>query len=211
MKYLVSDIERLGEEIDALPPPDPGRRKVGKKEAVILLANKLKAAARRGFSTAELLEVLATKGLKIHVDTLRAAFRDVGRVAATGPARGQRKAGEPKGARAEAETVKDKAADRPRSGGSDDDGPDQRTATEPRASDRAPVGASVGGRRPELSVLPVGAGKQVRTESGSGTVADLGTAPERGAGTRGNGDERRPAAFASGRGTVSPREDSDDL
>jgi len=103
MKYLVSDIERLGEEIDALPAPDPGRRKVGKKEAVILLANKLKAAARRGFSTAELLEVLATKGLKIHVDTLRAAMRDVGRVAATRPARGQRKAGEPKGARAEAE------------------------------------------------------------------------------------------------------------
>src|SRR5450432_95008 len=147
MKYLVSDIERLGEEIDALPAPDPGRRKVGKKEAVILLANKLKAAARRGFSTAELLEVLATKGLKIHVDTLRAAMRDVGRVAATRPARGQRKAGEPKGARAEAEAVKDKAADRPRSGGSDDDRPDQRTAAEPRASDRAPVGASVDGRR----------------------------------------------------------------
>ena len=94
MKYLVSDIERLGEEIDALPAPDPGRRKVGKKEAVILLANRLKAAARRGFSTAELLEVLASKGLTVHIDTVRAAMKVGGRRAATSPVRNRERPGE---------------------------------------------------------------------------------------------------------------------
>jgi hypothetical protein len=37
MKYLVSEVERWGREIDALPAPDPGRRRVGKEEAVTLI------------------------------------------------------------------------------------------------------------------------------------------------------------------------------
>jgi hypothetical protein len=32
MKYLVSDVERWGKEIDAMPAPDPGRRTVGKRK-----------------------------------------------------------------------------------------------------------------------------------------------------------------------------------
>jgi hypothetical protein len=80
-----------------MPPPDPGRRKVGKKEAVFLLAKKLQAAARRGFSTAELLEILASKGLKVHVDTVRAALRLVGRGAVTSPGRSRKSAGAPNG------------------------------------------------------------------------------------------------------------------
>ena len=96
MKYLVSDVESWGKELDAMPAPDPGRRKVGKKEAVFLLAKKLQAAARRGFSTAELLEVLASKGLTVHIDTVRAALKLVGRSAATRPGGGRRSAGAPK-------------------------------------------------------------------------------------------------------------------
>ena len=97
MKYLVSDVESWGKELDAMPAPDPGRRKVGKKEAVFLLAKKLQAAARRGFSTAELLEVLASKGLTVHIDTVRAALKLVGRSAAARPGGGRRSAGAPKG------------------------------------------------------------------------------------------------------------------
>ena len=37
MKYLVSEVERWGQEIDALRAPDPGRRRVGKKKAVTLI------------------------------------------------------------------------------------------------------------------------------------------------------------------------------
>jgi hypothetical protein len=97
MKYLVSEVENWGKEIDALRAPDPGRRKVGKKEAVFLLAKKLQAAARRGFSTAELLEILASKGLKVHVDAVRAALRLVGRGAVTSPGRSRKSAGAPTG------------------------------------------------------------------------------------------------------------------
>ena len=96
MKYLVSDVESWGKELDAMPAPDPGRRRVGKKEAVFLLAKKLQAAARRGFSTAELLEVLASKGLTVHIDTVRAALKLVGRSAATRPGGDRRSAGAPK-------------------------------------------------------------------------------------------------------------------
>jgi hypothetical protein len=93
MKYLVSEVETWGKEIDALPAPDPGRRKVGKKEAVFLLAKKLQAAARRGFSTTELLEVLASKGLTVHVDTVRAALKVGGRRAVTSPVRNRESTG----------------------------------------------------------------------------------------------------------------------
>ena len=78
MRYLVSQIEQWGAEIDAMPAPDPGRRKVGKKEAIVLLAKKLQAAQRRGHSTADLHEALSVMGLKVHVDTLRSALRTAG-------------------------------------------------------------------------------------------------------------------------------------
>jgi hypothetical protein len=93
MKYLVSEVENWGKEIDALPAPDPGRRKVGKKAAVFLLAKKLQAAARRGFSTAELLEILASKGLTVHVDTVRAALKVGARGAVTSPVRNRKSTG----------------------------------------------------------------------------------------------------------------------
>jgi hypothetical protein len=109
MKYLVSEVENWGKEIDALPAPDPGRKKVGKKAAVFLLAKKLQAAARRGFSTAELLEVLASKGLTVHVDTVRAALKLGGRGAVTSPVRNRKSTGAlrrlPDGNGIEAETT----------------------------------------------------------------------------------------------------------
>ena len=37
MKYLVSEVERWGREIDALRAPNPGRRRVSKKKAITLI------------------------------------------------------------------------------------------------------------------------------------------------------------------------------
>jgi hypothetical protein len=90
IKYLVSQVAGWREELAALPPPDPGRRKVGKHQAVIMMAKELQAAARQGYTTRELLELLAAKGLKIHVDTLREALRQARRSARTGQVRSRR-------------------------------------------------------------------------------------------------------------------------
>jgi hypothetical protein len=90
IEYLVSQVEGWREELAALPPPDPGRRKVGKHQAVIMMAKELQAAARQGYTTRELLELLAAKGLKIHVDTLREALRQARRSARIGQVRSRR-------------------------------------------------------------------------------------------------------------------------
>ena len=91
MKYLVSEVERWGEELGALAP-DPGGRKVGKREAVLLLAKQLQAAAHRGLSTLELRAALAEKGLEVHIDLVREALRFTGKSAGakTGRRRAQR-------------------------------------------------------------------------------------------------------------------------
>jgi hypothetical protein len=90
IQYLVSQVEGWREEFAALPPPDPGRRKVGKHQAVIMMAKELQAAARQGYTTWELLELLAAKGLKIHVDTLREALRQARPSTRTGQVRSRR-------------------------------------------------------------------------------------------------------------------------
>jgi hypothetical protein len=146
MKYMVSEVETWGKEIDAMPAPDPGRRRVGKKEAVILIAKKLRAATRRGFSTAELLDVLAAKGLKVHADTLRAALKVGGRGAATCPVRSRRIAGGPKGLREGNGPALDTATGWPNAGGSVRDRPEQLADVGPElglALDRSAVGESV--------------------------------------------------------------------
>jgi hypothetical protein len=126
MKYLVSEVESWGKDIDAIPAPDPGRRKVGKKEAVFLLARKLQAAARRGVLTAELLEVLASKGLTVHIDTVRAALKVGRRGAVTSPVRSRRIAGGPKGLREGNGAASDRASGRPNARGSVGVRPEQR-------------------------------------------------------------------------------------
>jgi hypothetical protein len=87
MRYLVSQVETWGAEIDAMPAPDPGGRKVGKKEALVMLARQLQTAVRRGYSTTALHAALSEMGLHVHVDTLRAALRAAGRSSAKRPAR----------------------------------------------------------------------------------------------------------------------------
>jgi hypothetical protein len=172
MKYLVSEVESWGKEIDAMPAPDPGRRRVGKKEAVILLAKKLRAAARRGFSTAELLDVLAAKGLKVHADTLRAALKVGGRGAVRCPVRSRRLDGGPKGLREGNGPASDTASGRPNAGGSVGDRPDQ----------RADVGPELG-----LVLGRSAFGESVEAESESNTASGRSNA----GGSDGNGPDQR--------------------
>ena len=144
MKYLVSEVESWGREIDAIPGPDPGRPKVG-KEAVPMLARKLQAAARPGVSTAELLEVLASKGLTVHVDPVRAALKVGGRGAVTSPVPRRRIAGRPNGLREGTGAASDTASGRPNARGSVGDRPAERADVGPKvrlALGRSAVGES---------------------------------------------------------------------
>jgi hypothetical protein len=60
-----------------MPTPDPTTGTVGKRAALEMMAKELQALSRRGYTTAELLELLATKGIHIHEETLRAVLRTV--------------------------------------------------------------------------------------------------------------------------------------
>jgi hypothetical protein len=113
MKYQVSQVQQWGEELDALPAPEPGSRMVGKREAVLLLADKLQSAARRGVSRAALLEALEAKGIKVHLDLLREALKHVGKVSGHRRARAPKKDGFAPATTATEHQEKDRPADEP--------------------------------------------------------------------------------------------------
>ena len=54
-----------------MPAPDPATLKLGKRAAIEVMRKELQALVRRGYTTAELLDVLAVKGLQVHEETLR--------------------------------------------------------------------------------------------------------------------------------------------
>jgi hypothetical protein len=238
MKYLVSQVEAWGEELDALPAPDPGGRKVGKRAAVQLLAKKLQAAARRGFSTAELLEVLAAKGLKVHVDTLRDALRSVGRTGTTPAPRGRRRSGEAtasgseegkagaSGDEQDAHAGHEPETAPPTSpspvGLADEHRPSEDPERRAEGRDAAPVAGAVAVavERTEPPGGPLGARRGVGTAvSASHASNGSGKSPDGGAGrggagggvpSRGVGGEEGGGP-AAGRGSFSPRADSEEI
>jgi hypothetical protein len=75
MTFTVSQVNAWRAELAAMPAPDPTTRAVGKRAALEMIAKELQALSRRGYTTAELLELLATKGLHTHEETLRAVLR----------------------------------------------------------------------------------------------------------------------------------------
>jgi hypothetical protein len=75
MTFTVSQVNAWRSELAAMPAPDPTTRAVGKRAALEMMAKELQALSRRGYTTAEMLELLATKGLNIHEETLRAVLR----------------------------------------------------------------------------------------------------------------------------------------
>jgi hypothetical protein len=185
-KYLVSQVERWGEELDDLRPPDPGSRKVGKREAVLLLARKLQSAAKRGFTTAELLAVLAEKGLAVHVDLLREALRSEAGGRTTAGRGGRRKGAAPgKGERRKEEAGNGPAetteADAGPGGSQPAETPEAMTEVEPelnleptRAGGRDAEGRSAAGpqeaapeepRRPDRRAVGIDAGLGAETDT----------------------------------------------
>jgi hypothetical protein len=183
MRYLVSQVEQWGAEIDAMPAPDPGRRKVGKKEAIVLLARKLQAAARRGFSTAELHEALSAMGLKVHVDTLRSALRDAGQRPSKQPARARRSRGVLERRRPESRREGERA-----------DGRDPHGITGDKATARAAANEPRNGPEVVTGRTPAAITKVDRSHLGMTQAVRPGP---------------RPASID--RATFIPREDSDEL
>jgi hypothetical protein len=225
MKYQVSQVQQWGEELDALSPPDPGSRMVGKREAVLLLAEKLQAAMQRGLSKAALLEALEARGLKVHVDLLREALKH-GKASAQRPGRAPRRTRR----EAAAETGSEPSA----AGRTDRNPAEVRAASiagassEPRRSEPRPDAEN------QTTQAPVKPPAQVGTKSGSRsapsgdgqaarstrvpTSVDAAkpsvTSPDRaesaGPGGKPGGGDKTGAA-PTGRGSFIPRSDSDTI
>jgi hypothetical protein len=162
MKYLVSQVEQWGDELETLAP-DPGRRKVGKREAVLLLARQLQAAARRGLSALELRAALAAKGLEVHIDLVREALRSAGKTAGATAGRRRRRSAASSAPEVGADTDRGEPA-----------GP-ERSQEGPRdvAADVMSESESAGPRpNPEVVADVVGVAPVVDPGTGTGVLAD---------------------------------------
>jgi hypothetical protein len=206
MKYQVSQVQQWGEELDALPAPEPGSRMVGKREAVLLLADKLQSAARRGVSRAALLEALEAKGLKVHIDLLREALRHVGKTSGQRQTRAPRKSQRAAAAAGDERAGKNRETGGPRNAVGPDRGP---------GDDGIPAGVSMGAEAGAPSVQSTERGRtERRREDDEATViapaatserigANVGSAPASGTGevtteSRGGSKERQGAITSVG-------------
>ena len=131
MTITLAQVDSWRAEARTLSPPDSRDRKVGKSEAVALMAAELRGLARRGYSVDQLVAWLATKGLIVHRDTLRRALRKGRATRATTAGISDRSAADDKRDRFEAAKPITRKP-RPRSS---DDGPrglDRTSAATPR-------------------------------------------------------------------------------
>lgn len=69
--YTVESANRLAEELRAIPPKDPAKRKLDKQGMVSLLAGELVGLQQRGYSIEEVAESLRGRGLAITTPTLK--------------------------------------------------------------------------------------------------------------------------------------------
>ena len=69
--YTVEGANRLVEELKALPPKDPAKRKLDKQGMVSLLAGEIIALQQRGYTIEEVAESLRGRGLAITTPTLK--------------------------------------------------------------------------------------------------------------------------------------------
>jgi hypothetical protein len=114
MTFTVSQVNAWRSELAAMPAPDPTTRAVGKRAALEMMAKELQALSRRGYTIAEMLELLATKGLNIHEETLRAVLRTArssGPRASTGPRPSQSPTGSSQGAAGQTGQEEDRRPD----------------------------------------------------------------------------------------------------
>jgi hypothetical protein len=71
MDYTLENANRLVEELRAIPPKDPSKRKLDKQGMVRILANELVALQQRGYTIEEVAESLRGRGLEITTPTLK--------------------------------------------------------------------------------------------------------------------------------------------
>ena len=71
MDYTLETANRLIEELRAIPPKDPAKRKLDKQGMVRILANELVALQQRGYTIEEVAESLRGRGLEITTPTLK--------------------------------------------------------------------------------------------------------------------------------------------
>jgi hypothetical protein len=71
MDYTLENANRLVEELRAIPPKDPAKRKLDKQGMVRILANELIALQQRGYTIEEVAESLRGRGLSITTPTLK--------------------------------------------------------------------------------------------------------------------------------------------
>jgi hypothetical protein len=71
IEYTVESANRLAEELRAIPPKDPAKRKLDKQGMVRLLAGEIVALQQRGYTIEEVAEGLRGRGLAITTPTLK--------------------------------------------------------------------------------------------------------------------------------------------
>jgi hypothetical protein len=69
--YTVESANRMAEDLRAIPPKDPAKRKLDKQGMVRLLAGELVALQQRGYTIEEVAESLHGRGLAITTPTLK--------------------------------------------------------------------------------------------------------------------------------------------
>ena len=71
IEYTVASANWLIEELRAIPPKDPAKRKLDKQRMVSLLAGEIVALQQRGYTIEEVAEGLRGRGLAITTPTLK--------------------------------------------------------------------------------------------------------------------------------------------
>jgi hypothetical protein len=71
MEYTLESTQRLAEELRAIPPKDPAKRRLDKQEVVRELAQEIVALQQRGYTIEEVAESLRGRGLEITTPTLK--------------------------------------------------------------------------------------------------------------------------------------------
>ncbi|MEO5769441.1 MAG: protein mobC [Polyangia bacterium] len=71
MRYTLESIERMSEQLRALPDVEKPKKKVSKQEAVKKLAGVLGELQKRGFTLEQIIDSLRGVGLEISTPTLR--------------------------------------------------------------------------------------------------------------------------------------------
>jgi hypothetical protein len=111
IEYTVASANWLIEELRAIPPKDPAKRKLDKQRMVSLLAGEIAALQQRGYTIEEVAESLRGRGLAITTPTLKnylqRAKSKTEKRAKNGarPASGGSGSGAPKAAKREAPNV----------------------------------------------------------------------------------------------------------